>query len=411
MFSRDRWQEIFQTIRKNKLRTFLSGFTVALGILIFTVLFGMGNGLKNTFNEFFMGDATNTFFIYPGRTGMPYKGFKKGRQIEFRNGDMEDIKKDFALYLDKITPRSSKSLLASYRGESNTYNVRAIAPAYHEVEKNIIMKGRYLNENDIRDRAKHVVIGRLVEIDLFEKSESAVGKYLDIGGIMYRVVGVFQDEGGDNDERYIYMPYTTRQLLDKGTDKIDQIVLTYKTNIGYAGAMAFDTSLYKYLKDKHKVAPEDQNGIYLSNTADIVKRNMMFANVLQIVVVFVGIGTLIAGVIGISNIMVFVVKERTKELGIRKALGATPASVIGLVLQESIFITTIAGYIGLVLGMGILSLMGNNFKEDYFITNPEVGLNVVITATFILIFFGVIAGYIPAKRAARVKPIVALRDE
>ncbi|RNL77881.1 FtsX-like permease family protein [Sinomicrobium pectinilyticum] len=411
MFSRDRWQEIFQTIRKNKLRTFLSGFTVALGILIFTVLFGMGNGLKNTFNEFFMDDATNTFYLYPGRTSVPYKGFKKGRQVEFRNDDLEDIKKDFALYLDKITPRTSKSELARYKGESNTYNVRAVAPAYQEMEKNILMKGRYINEKDIAERAKNIVIGRLVEIDLFGKSESALGKYLNVGGVMYRIVGVFQDDGGDNEERYIYMPYTTRQLLDKGTDKIDQIVLTYKTNIGYAGAMAFDTSLYKYLKDKHKVAPEDQNGIYLSNTADIVRRNMMFANVLQIVVVFVGIGTLIAGVIGISNIMVFVVKERTKELGIRKALGATPASVIGLVLQESIFITTIAGYIGLVLGMGILSLMGNNFKEDYFITNPEVGLDVVITATVILIFFGVVAGYIPAKRAARVKPIVALRDE
>src|SRR5690606_23425253 len=141
MFSSDRWQEIFQTIRKNKLRTFLSGFTVALGILIFTVLFGMGNGLKNTFNEFFMDDATNTFYLYPGRTSVPYKGFKKGRQVEFRNDDLEDIKKDFALYLDKITPRTSKSELARYKGESNTYNVRAVAPAYQEMEKNILMKG------------------------------------------------------------------------------------------------------------------------------------------------------------------------------------------------------------------------------------------------------------------------------
>ncbi|UGU14836.1 ABC transporter permease [Sinomicrobium kalidii] len=411
MFSRDRWQEIFQTINKNKLRTFLSGFTVALGILIFTVLFGMGNGLKNTFNEFFMDDATNTFFIYPGRTTMPYQGFKKGRQVEFRNDDLEDIKKDFALYLDDITPRISQSALASYKGESNTYNLRAVAPSHSKMERTIIMKGRYINANDIANETKNIVIGRLVEIDLFDKSESAVGKYLEVGGVMYKVIGVFQDEGGDNEERRIYMPYTTKQLLDKGTDKIDQMVLTYKTDIGYAGAMAFDSSLRKYLKEKHKVAPEDQNGIYLSNTADVVKRNMMFANVLQWVVIFVGIGTLIAGVIGISNIMVFVVKERTKELGIRKALGATPASVIGLVLQESIFITTIAGYIGLVIGIGTLSIMGNSLKEDYFITNPQVGIDVVITATLILIFFGVVAGYIPAKRAANVKPIVALRDE
>ncbi|RAV30723.1 ABC transporter permease [Sinomicrobium soli] len=411
MFSRDRWQEIFQTIGKNKLRTFLSGFTVALGIFIFTVLYGMGNGLKNSFNEFFMGEATNTFSINPGRTSEPYKGFKKGRAIEFRNDDIDDIKKDFALYLDEITPVISFSATARYRGESNSYSINAIAPPYGDMQKTIIMKGRYVNAHDMAGFAKNIVIGRLVEVDLFGHSESAVGKYLDVGGVMYRVVGVFQDDDGDNEERMIYMPYTTRQMLDQGTDKINEIMLTYNTDIGYAGAMAFDLSLQKYLKAKHNIAPDDQNAIYLRNMADIVQRNMMFANILQLVVVFVGIGTLIAGVIGISNIMVFVVKERTKELGIRKALGATPASVIGLVLQESIFITTIAGYVGLVLGMGILSLMGDRFKEDYFISNPGVGLNIVIMATLILVFFGVLAGYVPARKAANVKPIVALRDE
>ncbi|UOB18970.1 ABC transporter permease [Abyssalbus ytuae] len=410
MFSRDRWQEIFETIRKNKLRTFLSGFTVALGILIFTVLFGMGNGLKNTFYEFFLDDATNILFVYPGRTTMPYKGFKQGRQIQFKNDDLEDIKKDFAFYLDYITPRLGRSGLAKYKVESNSYNIRAVAPSHQLNEKTIIMKGRYINENDILNKSKNIVIGRLVEIDLFGKEEDALGKYIDIDNIAYKVIGVFQDDGGDNEERRIYMPYTTRQLIEKGTDKIDMMVVAFRKELGYAGAMAFERDLYKYMKDKHNIAPDDQNGMYIQNMADILQQNMAFANVLQLVVLFVGIGTLIAGVIGISNIMVFVVKERTKELGVRKALGATPGSVIGLVLQESIFITTIAGFIGLFLGIGTLSLIGNKLK-DYFITNPEVGLGTVIFATVLLIFFGVIAGYVPARRAARIKPIVALRDE
>ncbi|WP_224484068.1 ABC transporter permease [Robertkochia aurantiaca] len=410
MFSRDRWQEIFETIRKNKLRTFLSGFTVALGILIFTALFGMGNGLKNAFYEFFVDDATNTFFVYAGTTSEPYRGFKAGRRVQFRNDDIADLKKDFPMYVDYITPRINRSFLTKYGTESNTYSTRGVGPAHQFNEKTIIMKGRYINENDVKTQAKSVVIGRLVEKDLFPNGGDALGKYIDLGGIAYKVVGVFQDDGGDNEERYIYIPYSTLQLTELNTDKIDQIIIGYKLEVGYAGAMAFDKSLNRYLRDKHNVAPDDRNGIFIRNIADVVQQNMMFANVIQLVVIFVGIGTLIAGIIGISNIMVFVVKERTKELGIRKALGATPGNVIGLVLQESIFITTIAGYIGLVLGIVLLRLIGNSL-EDYFIVNPSVGTGTLIGATLILIFFGAVAGYVPARRAAKIKPIVALRDD
>ncbi|MFD0863625.1 ABC transporter permease [Sungkyunkwania multivorans] len=409
MFSRDRWQEIFQSIGKNKLRTFLSGFTITLGILIFTILFGFGNGLKNTFQEFFVDDATNTIWLFPGRTSKPYKGFATNRRIEFRNDDVSDIKEDFTMYLDYISPRISRGGMAKYKGESNTYTTRAVSPAYQFCEKTIIMKGRYLNENDIKEKAKHIVIGRLVEQDLFGK-ENALGKFLDIDGIVYKVIGVFQDDGGDNEERLIYMPYTTRQLIEKNTDKIDQIIVGFKLGIGYSGAMAFERSLDKYMRNKHVIAPDDQNGIFIRNVADQVKQTLQFAGILQMVVAFVGIGTLLAGIIGISNIMVFVVKERTKELGVRKALGASPGSIVGMVLQESIFITTIAGIAGLVIGMGILNFVGVSL-EEFFIKNPYVDTSTVVKATLLLIFFGALAGYIPARRAARIKPIVALRDE
>ena len=180
MFNRDRWREIFETISKNKLRTFLSGFTVALGIFIFIILFGLGNGLKNSFQEFFLDDASNAIFMYPGKTSMPYKGFKANRRIEFDNEDLEDIQTNFPLLIEYTTPRISRSGLTRYKGENNTYTTRAIAPGHQFVEKTILMKGRFINQSDLNKKAKHAVIGRLVAKDLF-KNEDPLGKYIDIG--------------------------------------------------------------------------------------------------------------------------------------------------------------------------------------------------------------------------------------
>ena len=409
MFNRDRWREIFETIGKNKLRTFLSGFTVALGIFIFIILFGLGNGLKNTFQEFFLDDASNAIFIYPGRTSMPYKGFKANRRIEFKNEDVEDIKQNFPMFTEYVTPRITRSELTSFKNESNTYTTRAVAQGHQFIEKTILMKGRYINQLDLNKKTKNAVIGRLVAKDLFKK-EDPIGKYIDVGSTVFKVVGVFQDDGGDNEERYIYIPYTTRQLLEKSNDKVGQIIVTFPKELGHVGAVAFEKSLKKFFKDKKSVDPRDPNGIYFQNLTDDLKQSQQFAVVLQLIVSFVGLGTLIAGIIGISNIMVFVVKERTKELGIRKALGATPRSVIQMVLQESVFITAISGYVGLFLGIAVLKNVGLSL-EEYFIKNPFIDFGTAFAATIVLIIFGAIAGYIPAKRASRIKPIVALRDE
>ncbi len=409
MFSRDNWKEIFETIQKNKLRTFLSGFTVALGILIFVILFGFGNGLINTFDDFFSDDATNVFYVFRGRTTMPYKGYKSNRQIEFDNSDLADIEKNFALFLEYTTPRISRQDTVKFKEESNNYTTQAVASSHQYAEKTIMMKGRFLNKNDIENKTKYAVIGRLVEEDLFG-AKNSIGKYIDIGGSVFKVVGVFQDDGGDNEERIIYMPYTTRQLIEKNTDEIDQIIVGFKPEIGYAGAMAFERSLNSFIREKKYINPKDQNGIFIRNVADQLKQNQQFARVLQIIVGFVAFGTIIAGIIGISNIMVFVVKERTKELGIRKALGATPKSVIGTILLESVFITTISGFIGMLIGIAVLSSFGEKLK-DFFITNPYIDLTMATVATIVLIIFGAIAGYVPARRAARIKPIVALRDD
>ena len=409
MFSRDRWQEIFDTIRKNKLRTFLSGFTVALGIFIFIILFGFGNGLKNQFKEFFLDDANNTITLFAGKTSMPYQGFKSNRRIEFDNSDLADIKENFPFFLEYITPRISRSASVKYKNEFDNYSTRGVGPAHQFAEKTIMMKGRYINEKDIENKTKYAVIGRLVAQDLFNQGD-ALGQFIEIGNSVFKVIGIFQDDGGDREERYIYIPYTTRQLLEKSNDKVDQIVLAFKPQLGHLGSLVFERKLREFLKKKKSIAPKDPNGIFFRNRADILKQNQQFANVLQLIVTFVGLGTLIAGIIGISNIMVFVVKERTKELGIRKALGATPKSVIQMILQESVFITTISGYVGLFIGIFVLKSIGVSL-QDYFIKDPYIDTTTALFATIILILFGGIAGYIPAKRAARIKPIVALRDE
>ncbi|PJB14674.1 MAG: ABC transporter ATP-binding protein [Flavobacteriales bacterium CG_4_9_14_3_um_filter_32_8] len=409
MFHKDSWQEIFETINNNKLRTFLSGFTVALGIFIFVILFGFGNGLKNSFQEFFMDDATNIFRLFPGTTSKPYKGFKSGRLIEFDNNDIAEIKRNFPTQLLYITPRITRNYVVKYIKKSNNYGLRAVAPSHQFAEKTILMKGRFINHQDVKNKTKYAVIGRLVEKDLFE-GDDALGKYINIGNRSFKVIGVFQDDGGDNEERYIYTPYTTNQLIEKNNDKVGEITLAFKPEIGFEGAMQFEEELMVFLKKRHHISTADENAIFIRNVADDLNQNQQFGSLLQMVVSFVGLGTLIAGIIGISNIMVFVVKERTKEIGVRKAIGATPRAVIFMILQESIFITTAAGYIGLFGGILLLKSIGTSL-EDYFIKNPYIDMSTAIFATLILIIFGAIAGYVPARRAARIKPIEALNDK
>ncbi|MAU58041.1 MAG: ABC transporter ATP-binding protein, partial [Flavobacteriaceae bacterium] len=314
------------------------------------------------------------------------------------------------LFLEGITPRISRGAVVKYKNNSDNYQTRGVGPAHQAAEKTILMKGRFINEDDIKNKTKYIVIGRRVALDLFGE-EDPMGKFIDVGDTVFKIIGVFQDSGGEYEESYLYIPYTTRQLIEKGNDKVDQIILSYKPSIGYTGAMEFEKKLRLFLKNKKSIDPTDQSGIFIRNVSEDLKRNQQFAGVLQYIVLFVAIGTLIAGIIGISNIMVFVVKERTKELGIRKALGASPRSVISMILQESIFITIISGYFGLFSGMFVLRNIGSALEEDYFIKDPSIDLSTAIISTVILVIFGAVAGYIPAKRAASIKPIIALRDE
>ena len=409
MFDLDLWREIFQSISKNKLRTLLSGGTVIFAIMLFAILFGLANGLQNTFNEGMGGDAENTIFINSGRTAKAGKGNQVGRRIQFDNALLSTLKDEFKDDIEFITARVNKNVVASYKGEKNNYSLRAVNPDHQFIEKSELVSGRFINQRDLQESTKVIVIGRLVKEDLF-KTEKVIGEYIDLNKIQYKVVGVYQDIGDDNEERIIYMPLTTAQRIYGNNDFIDQINLTYNLSMGLDNAIALGTNIESRIKKIFNVEPSDQRAVRLRNRATEANSINQFNSVLTILVLIIGLGTLIAGIVGISNIMIFIVKERTKEIGIRKALGARPSSIQSIILIESVLITSISGYVGLLLGIGILEAYGPSL-DTYFITDPSVDTKLVVRATLTLIISGFIAAYIPAKRASQIKPIIALRDE
>lgn len=409
MFDIDLWREIFQSINKNRTRSLLSGFTVAFAILLFAILFGLANGLENTFAEAFVDDANNSIFINSGRTTKANKGLQAGRRIQFKNEDYEYLKEDFGDDVQYITSRIYRNVIASFRNEKDNYSVRAVHPDHQYLEKTMIKEGRYINQLDINNETKVVVIGRLVEEDLFLKT-TALGKYLNMNGIQFKVVGVFTDDGGDNEERLIYMPVSTAQRIYGNNDYVDQINLTYNPEMDFDEAISFGRLISDKMKERFDVADNDQRAIRVRNMAEGTKAVGQMTFALGIIILVIGFGTLIAGIVGISNIMIFIVKDRTKELGIRKALGASPRSIVSIILIESVLITAIAGYVGLLMGVGVLKL-AEPMLETYFIKDPGVSTSLIIGATITLIVAGGIAGYLPAKKASRIKPIVALRDD
>jgi putative ABC transport system permease protein len=410
MIDLDLFQELYQSISKNKLRTILAGFTVAFAILLFTLLFGIGNGLMNTFEKSFSSDAQNAIFINASRTSKPYRGLQMGRKIQLKNNDYDFLLKEFDSNIQYISPKIEKmSLMTIYKSKQNRYNMRAIYPDYQFLENAKIESGRFINWSDIKNKTKCAVIGKMVETDLFLHT-LAIEKQINIDGIVYQIVGVFTDEGGDNDERIIYTPFTTIQKMYGNNDHVNSIELTYNPNLPVKDAINFGTKIEVKLKEKHTVDPEDQGAIRIFNLADANQKMETMHYVLNFIILFIGSGTLIAGIIGISNIMIYNVKERTKEIGIRKALGATPMAIMKMILLEAVLLTTFSGYLGLIIGTLILN-SSKTILEKYFILNPTISTPVIVGATIILVLSGVFAGYVPARRAAKIKPIIAINDK
>jgi len=410
MFDLDRWREIFQSINKNRLRSVMSGFTVAFAILLFTLLFGIVSGLSNSFKSAFSDDAQNFMKVRVWKTSKPYKGLQTGRRVQLKNEDYKYIGEEYKNKIQYQSARIFKNFSIKHKNEANVYSVMAVHPEHQFLEKTIIDEGRFLNERDLNEKSKNIVIGRLVKSDLFGE-RPALGKRVTVNGSSYLVIGVFSDEGGDNEERKAFIPITTAQMMYGNNDYLSEIVLGYDPKLSLDRAVAFGNQMERDLRNKLDIHPDDQSALSVRNMAEANKGFGQFMGILYAIVILIGSGTLVAGIIGISNIMIFVIKERTKEFGIRKALGAQPASIVGMVVQESVLITTIAGYLGLSLGTYILSLIGDRLEKDYFIKDPSVSPVIVLGATLVLISAGLIAGYVPAKRAASIKPIEALRAD
>lgn len=409
MFDLDGWQEIFQSIGKNKLRTVLSGLTITFAIMLFTILLGMGNGLKNTFKSFFSRDAENAIFIMPNNTSKAYRGYQSGRRIEFKNEDVDYILEKYDGSIEHIIRRNQRQVDITYKNKKANFSLIAVDPEIQFLERATPYEGRFINKLDLQKKSKVIVLGRMTKKDIFPSGVSAVGKYVNVDGLAYKVVGVFTDPGGDNEERLNYIPITTSQALYGNNDVVDQINILYNSNLSTGQAIAFGSNLVRDLKDRFDIAPRDQRAIRVINRAEVVQGTKQTSGALDMIVVIISIGTLIAGIVGISNIMIYIVKERTRELGIRKAIGATPRSIVKMIMFESMFITSIAGYLGMLIGIGVLSYAAPGL-EKYFIRDPQVDTGIVIFATILLIFSGIIAGYVPARRASKIKPIEALND-
>ena len=418
MFDIDIWQEIFSTIRKNKLRTFLTGFSVAWGIFMLMVLLGSGNGLQNGVRSQFSDNAENIMWMWTGETSIPYKGYKEGREIGFNNEDY-DYLVGKAEGVDKVSARFylRGDITYSYGKEYGSFTTSTCYPALADMEKIKISSGRFINDLDMMDYRKVVVIGDDIRKALF-KEVDPLGKYINIGNVPFMVVGVSYDPRS-RDNRQAYMPFTTAQRIYGGGNRVHTFAITTEMVKTTEEAEAIGENIRQQMASRHSFDPTDQKAMGSFNMLTEYIRTMKIFQAIKMFVWIIGIGTLIAGIVGVSNIMLILVKERTREIGIRKALGASPASVIGLILLESILITTIAGYIGLVLGVGLMEgfnyaleqMMASGSGEQIFFMNPTVDFGTAVAATLILILSGALAGYIPARKAAKVKPIEALHDE
>lgn len=414
MFDIERWQEIFDTIRKNKLRTFLTGLSVASGIFILVVLLGFGNGMRNGIENEFKEDAATKVSAWPGVTSIEYNGLNPGRRIQFVNEDFKAIATNYDEFIEYGTARVYiQNAPVNYKSESLAYDLFGANPDFQQVENIKMVEGRYINYADEKGFEKVVVIGNKIKQDVFNNVETPIGEFLDISGIQFKIVGVFSEMVHQEEERVI-MPNTTAQLVLNGGNRINSLEFTIPAVDNFeqavAAAIAFEDNLKGYLLKEHQVAPDDTSAIEFGNALEQAKRYYSLTGNIKLFFWIVGVCTIIAGVVGVSNIMLIVVKERTREIGIRKALGAKPWGIVGMVLHEAIFVTAISGFGGLIFSMLLLEFVGPHVEIEY-IMNPSVDLRVAVATVLLLIISGVIAGFFPAWRAARIRVIEALRDE
>jgi putative ABC transport system permease protein len=415
LFSFDRWTEVLITIGRNKLRTALTTISVAWGIFVLVLLLGLGRGLNEGARHEFARDATNGVWISAFKTSEPHGGYDVGRRIQFDNRDYER-----ARGVDEVENMMGQFFIAGSRfggtpmmtkrgGKATTFQINAVHHTALALETHQMLAGRFLSESDVAQKRKSAVVGRPVIDFLFKPDETAIGQWIEVAGVPFQIVGVFTNEGGAEQERQLYIPVSTAQLAFAGADRLGMLAFT----VGDAGpeeTQKVIDEVVGQLAERHNFSPTDKQAVRVQNNVEGFARFQQMFFILSVFVVVIGLGSLAAGVVGVSNIMMIAVKERTKEIGVRKAIGATPSSIVFMVIQESVFLTGIAGMLGLAGGVFLLSLIDSAHLTD-FIRNPSIDLKVGVIATMFLVLTGALAGYFPARAAARINPIHALRDE
>lgn len=422
MFDRDKWNEILQALSANSFRTILTAFGVFWGIFILVILLAAGNGLENGVKQGFSGIATNTMFMWTQGTSKAYKGLPQSRQFNFKNADVDALKQNFPDLL-YVSPRNQ---LGGFQGANNVvrgtktaaYNIFGDYPELIKQEAMSIIKGRFINQEDIRQKRKIAVIGQGVISELYVAAEEVIGTYIKVNGVNFMVVGVYKSKPNNNNgdaesaQKNIFMPFTTFQQAFNLGDTVGWMALTANDN---ASITELKPKIMDFMKSRHYIHPQDDRAIGNFDLYEEFSKIQGLFLILKFIAYFVGTLVLLSGVIGISNIMLIVVKERTKEIGIRRALGATPNAIRSQILTEAIFLTIVAGMFGIAVATGIIALVNKMLKsmpsEDSMFTNPTVDLPVVFIALLILIVSGLFAGFIPAQTAINVKPVDALRTE
>jgi len=421
MFKKDNWDEILQALTANVFRTILTAFGVFWGIFILVILLAAGKGLENGIKKGFDGIATNTMFMWSQTTSKAYKGLPKTRRYDFRNSDVMALKQAFPDLL-YVSPRNQ---LGDFNGTNNvvrgtktsSFTVYGDYPELIKQQPMDIIKGRFINQQDISERRKIAIIGKGVISELYGKEEEAIGTYVKINGINFMVIGIYnsKQQGGnaEQEQKNIFIPFTTFQQAFNYGDKVGWMALTAKDETSIT---ALKPKILDLIKSLHSINPADDRAVGNFDLYEQFNKVQSLFDILKFIAYFVGTLVLISGVIGISNIMLIVVKERTKEIGIRRALGATPAAIRGQILSESIFLTIISGMLGIAVATGIIALLNMALDSmppggDTMFANPSVDLRVVFVALLILVGSGLLAGFIPAQTAINVKPVDALRTE
>ena len=422
MFDIDLWKEIISALKKNRMRSLMTAFGVFWGIFMLIIMSGAGKALENGVMDGIKAFASNSAFFWTEPTSKPYEGFQRGRRWNFKNTDIEYIQANIS-DIEYLSPRlfgpRGGTTDNTIRGKkSASFRVYGDYPEFFKIDPWTPLQGRLINDIDIRNTRKVVNIGERVAEVMFEKDENPIGEYLKINGVYYQVVGVVKGEtrvniGGGRKTETIIMPFTTMQKTYNMGNNVHFFSVTSDPGVPVS---KIETRLKELMKERHHIAPDDLQAVGSFNIEVEWKKYMGLFNGIQILTWIVGIGTLLAGIIGVSNIMLVIIKERTQEIGIQRAIGATPGNVIMHIVAESVFLTVLAGYFGLALGVGLLELLnmaleGGGDPDAIFFRNPEVSFKMAVAALMVLVVSGIFAGLIPAKRAVSIKPIDAIRDE